>query len=31
MQVEHAWRWAFVVGALPAGMVVMVQRKIREP
>jgi len=31
MQVEHAWRWAFVVGALPAAMVVIVQRKIREP
>src|SRR5262249_4126774 len=24
MKVEHAWRWAFVVGALPAAMVVIV-------
>ena len=26
-----AWRWMFVVGALPAAMAVMVQRKVKEP
>jgi MFS family permease len=31
MKVEHAWRWAFVVGAVPAAMAVLVQRKIKEP
>lgn len=30
-QVDHAWRWMFVVGALPAAMAVMVQRKVKEP
>src|SRR5262249_4951178 len=31
LKVEHAWRWAFVVGAVPAAMAVLVQRKIKEP
>jgi MFS family permease len=31
MNVDHAWRWMFVVGALPAAMAVMVQRKVKEP
>jgi MFS family permease len=31
MNVEHAWRWMFVVGAVPAAMAVMVQRKVKEP
>ncbi|HZZ27786.1 MAG TPA: MFS transporter [Pirellulales bacterium] len=31
LAVPHAWRWMFVVGALPAAMVVLVQRKVHEP
>jgi MFS family permease len=30
-EVQNAWRWMFVVGALPAAMVILVQRKVREP
>jgi MFS family permease len=31
LQIPHAWRWAFVVGAVPAAMAVLVQLKIKEP
>ena len=31
LKIEHAWRWAFVVGAFPAAMAVLVQRKVKEP
>jgi MFS family permease len=31
LSIPHAWRWMFVVGALPAAMAVMVQRKVKEP
>lgn len=27
----QAWRWMFVVGAIPAAMAVLVQRKVKEP
>jgi MFS family permease len=30
-EVENAWRKMFVVGALPAALVVLVQMKVREP
>ncbi len=29
LHIEHAWRWAFVVGAFPAAMAVLVQRKVK--
>ena len=31
LKVPHAWRWMFVIGALPAVVVVFVIMKLREP
>jgi MFS family permease len=28
---EHGWRWMFVVGALPALLAVVIQRRLKEP
>jgi MFS family permease len=28
---DHGWRWMFVVGALPALLVVVIQKRLREP